>query len=214
MKSYGTITEQKQPLKIEFSSSTANGASSVNTAGTITVTKTCDWASRASYTPALQSAYPTDSLYLLISAAQEQLPAGLCKITLTYQATSTATPDTTYVEQSSQENVSIQEHPDFEDWAADWDEENQRFKSGTSKYGITSYVKGTTTVTKTAYSTSKPSSERDSIGKLESPGGSYGSSANWLLIGANRSKQGAFWIMQKTYLYSAVAYNSDIYSAV
>lgn len=206
MHTYGPISLIKNGTTIQKSVTGNN-----NGAGVIKVTHTCEWEDIDSHTPALNSALSGNPSYLLTDVTQEQIPGNLGKLTLTYTATSEELPATTYNEQSSQVEVPIQEHPDFSDWSSDWDEEAQAFKPSSDKYGITSYIKGSTTVTVTDYFNTKPASEKDSIGKTEAPGGDYGAAAKWLLIAANRSKQGKWWVMQKTYLYSANDWNSDIY---
>ena len=143
---------------------------------------------------------------------RNQKPGGLCEIVTTYTSPATTLPETTYAEQSSQIEVDIREHPNFSDWADDWDDDNERFKLSSDKAGIKSYIKGTTTVAVTSYYNSMPSDDRANIGKIQNPGGSYSGANKWLLVGANRSKQGPIWVMQKTYLYSAKDWNSDIYS--
>jgi len=212
MQTYGTLTSQLNNTKIVYSTTTTNGTSNTTLAGQIVTVQTCDWANITTYAPALNSAYPSDSTMLATTVEIQQMPGQLAQITTTYTSTATALPSTTYNEQSSQIEVPIQEHPNFGDWAADWDSDNQRFIDSSDKAGIASYIKGTTTVTVTSYYTSKPTDDRSSIGKIQSPGGDYSESNQWLLVGANRSKQGATWVMQKTYLYSATEWNSDIYS--
>jgi len=207
--SHGTLTVVTNDVREQFTADPTN----TNQGGGIIVTRTCDWDDRDSNTPSLLSAYAGGSPYLLVNVDRRKLPNNLAQIVLTYNATVNAVPDSSYVEQSNQIEVDIREHPHFNDWADDWDNEAEAFVPGSSKYGIKSYIKGSTTVTRTDYFNSKPASAKGDIGKLESPGTGYGSSANWLLVGANRAKQGNFWVMQKTYLYSAVAYNSDIYSS-
>lgn len=211
MQTHGTLTSQLNNTKIVYSTTTTNGTSNVTLAGQIVTKVTCDYSDYATYAPALNSTYPTDSTFLATTVEINQLNAQLAEIVTTYTSTATAIPATTYNEQSSQVEVPIQEHPNFSDWAADWDDANQRFFPSSDKYGITSYIKGTTTVTVTSYFTSKPTDDRSNIGKIQSPGGDYSETNQWLLVGANRSKQGANWVMAKTYLYSATEWSSDIY---
>lgn len=180
---------------------------------TITIVKTCNWSARDTYTPALGAAHPSNSAYSLKTAKQEPMTGGFGKITLTYVAVNDSLPEATISEQTSQIEVPIQEHPDFADWAADWDEENQRFLASSDKVGITSYIKGSTTVTKTTYYSSKPSAPYEDVGTLDAPGGDYTGSTHWLVIGATRQKVGSYWVIEKTYLYSAKEYNPDVYSS-
>ena len=112
-----------------------------------TVEIVCNWSDRATNTPALYSAWSGDTAYLLTNATQETMPAALCKVTLTYTASATSTPPTTYSEQTSQVEVPIQQHPNFADWADDWDSVAEAFKPGSSKFGISTFIKGTSTVT-------------------------------------------------------------------
>lgn len=211
MRTYGTFTSVQNGTKEVFTTTTANGTSNNQLGGQIVVTVMCAWSDRMTYTPALNSAYPDDASFLATNIERNQKPGGLCEIVTTYTAAATSVPDTTYTEQSSQIEVDIREHPNFSDWSDDWDDENERFKLSSDKAGIKSYIKGSTTVTVTSYYTSKPSTDRDNIGKRQTPGGDYGSADNWLLVGCNRSKQGTLWVMQKTYLYSAKPWSEDIY---
>ena len=61
---HGTLTSVTNNTKEVFSTTTANGTSNSTLSGQIVVTITCDWADKSSYAPALNSAYPSDSLYL------------------------------------------------------------------------------------------------------------------------------------------------------
>jgi len=212
MNTYGTLTSVTNNTKEVFSTTTNNGTSNSTLSAVFTVTVTCDWEDRTSYTPALNSAYPSDSAFIATTVERNQKSAGLCEIVTTYTSPATTLPDTTYAEQSSQVEVDIREHPNFSDWADDWDDDNERFVLSSDKAGIKSYIKGTTTVTVTTYYNSKPSSDRNNIGKIQNPGSDYSGTNNWLLVGCNRSKQGPIWVMAKTYLYSAKAWNTDIYS--
>ena len=214
--SYGTLTSVTNSNKITVTSQTQNGASSVNTGAIQVVTLTCQWADRATYVPNPFTPLSSGSPFLLTNADLEELPGGLCKITLTYTASAQSLPATTYTEQSSQVEEPIQTHPDFADWADEWDSTanggNGAFLPSSDKRGITSFIKGSITVTVTTYSDSKPSFSGSTVGTLASPGSDYGSADNWLIIGSNRSLQGYFWVTTTQYLYSPQAYNSDIYS--
>lgn len=201
METYGTLTEIVNQ----------NVYDRTEAGFTITITKTCAWADRDTYTPAIGTAHPTATAYTLSTAKQEQQKGGLCQITLTYFAANDSLPAKTAVEQTSQIEVPIQEHPDFASWAADWDSENQRFLASSDKAGITSYIKGSTTVTVTEYFSSKPASPFEDVGTLDSPGADYGSADNWLVIGATRQKVGNYWTVERVHLYSAVPYNPDVY---
>lgn len=200
-----------QLQKIQITSNLPNGSSSFNTGGTKVKTIVCRWVDREDNTPAPQTPFEDGSPYLLTDATQEQMQGGFCRLTLTYTASYTALPDTTYSEQTSQLEVPIQEHPNFADWEDDWDETEKAFKPGTDKYGITSYIKGSSTVTKVEYFSSRPSHRFDDVGTLDTPGGDYTGSNHYLIIGATRSKQGNFWTVTTTYQYSKVEFNSDIY---
>jgi hypothetical protein len=73
---------------------------------------------------------------------------------------------------------------------------------------------GTTTVTKTEYFDSMPSDNFSNIGKLQSPASAYGDATNWMVMSSTKQQQGYFWVRVTMYQYSAVAYNSQIYSTV
>lgn len=177
-----------------------------------TVTLTCDWDNRATNTPALGS---TSESMPLVSAGQEQLPGNIGRITLIYENTVIdvpSIPSTTYDEQTSSIELPIQQHPSFASWSADWDSEKDAFKPESDKYGVTSYIVGSTVVTKTEYFGSQPSSRYSDVGTLEVPGGGFGGSNQWLIIGTSRRKIGdGLYSRETQYLYSAKAYNTDIY---
>jgi len=140
----------------------------------------------------------------LASATKKRLDGNIGEITETYTEqgggyVGAGVPETTWSENSSQMEVDIKLHPNYDEA---WEED---------KAGVDSYIVGTTTVTKSEYFTSKPSSDRSSLGTRRSPGGDYGSSANWLLIGSNRTKQGEYWVRSNTYLYSELPWDNDIY---
>lgn len=178
-----------------------------------TVLLTCDWDSRNSNTPDIGD---IEEDMLLVSASQEQAQGGLCKITLIYENSVSAladVPSTTYDEDTSYIELSIQQHESFSGWSADWDEEKGEFKPSSDKYGITSFIVGSTVVTKTEYSTSQPSSRYNDVGTLEAPGGGYAGSNNWLIIGCSRRKiSDGLYARETKYLYSAKAFNTDLYS--
>ena len=210
MNSYGNIPTGGITNSRKFSKSVSNNT---NVSGAITVTITCDYAAKDTNTPSLNSVYAAGSNYLLTNVEQERIAGDLARITLTYTAAYDSLPATTVVEQTAQMEVDIREHPHFNDWSDEWDSVAGEFKPSSSKYGIKSYIAGCTTVIKTEYFSSIPSSGHDSVGKLASPATGYGSSDNWLVIGCTRQQQNNFWTKQTTYLYSAKAYDSDIYTS-
>lgn len=205
MQEYGDILSSAQTEKVVYEKTAAGNRK--------TVTLICDWDFRASNTPSLGS---TSESLPLISASQEQIPGNLCRITLIYETNNQdpeSLPSTTYDEQTSMVELPIQQHPSFGSWSSQWDDEKGEFKSDSSKYGITSYIVGSTTVTKTEYFGSQPSSRYSEVGSLEAPGGGYGDSSKWLIIGGGRRKLGdGLYCRETVYLYSAKAYDADIYS--
>lgn len=208
---HGTLTSVTNQTKEVFATQTTNGSSSNTLSGTVTKTITCNWSERTTYTPALNSAYPDDSTFTASAIERTQKTGGLCEIVITYTAPATSLPATAYIEQTSTMEVDIREHPNFSDWASDWDSENNEFLPSSTKYGIKSYIKGTTTVTVRSFYTSKPSSDRGNIGTIQNPGGDYTGTNKWLLTGSNRSQQGPLWVKENTFLYSAKDWNEDIY---
>jgi len=207
---YGSLTRVKNTESQELAVT-----NNTNFNGVYTVVLTCDWGSIGTYLPAPNSAYPSNSNYLLTNSKVERLAGDLAKLNLTYTAQYDSLPTTTVVEQSSQERAPIEQHPNYATWQADptkWDSVNKVLIG--NKAGITDYIVGTTTVTKTEYFSSQPSSNRANIGKLQSPGSGYSESHGWLVIGTNRAQQGIFWVRVTTYLFSAVGFDTDIYSAV
>lgn len=178
----------------------------------------CTWASRTSNTPLIGT---TSNGYKLVSAVQEQGDNETCKLTLTWEKPNDTEfgeenpiPSTTYDEQTSYTELDIRQHPQFESiFSADWDDENNQFTSSSSLYGVTSYIVGSTVVTKTEYFGSQPSSVYASVGTLDTPGGGYGGAGKWLIIGSSRRKVGDNLYARETqYLYSAKSWNTDIYS--
>jgi hypothetical protein len=179
----------------------------------------CNWANRNSNTPQIGS---TNSGYILVSAVQEQGDNETCKITLTWEKPNDTTfdpetnpiPGTTFDEQTSYTELDIRQHPLFESTLSeDWDEENNQFNSSSSFYGVTSYIVGSTVVTKTEYSGSLPASNYLMVGKLETPGGGYSGGNKWLVIGSSRRKIGDNLYARETqYLYSDKGWDTTIYS--
>ena len=222
MTTYGTditaaagTNQNKQKIKVQ---------NNVEFNGTATIIKTCDWAERSTLLPTLNSAHPTlGASYILTDTDVEELPGGICKATLTYTCQYNSIPSTSYIEQTSQEKIKIQFHPDFNTWITSnpgvWDPVAEAFTnpglvSGVSMYGVEDFVVGNTTVTMTEYFSSMPSSNHTNIGMLQVPESSYGTSANWLIIGSTRQQQGYYWVRETTFLYSAVPYNTNIYTTV
>ena len=174
----------------------------------------CTWASRGSNTPLIGTA--NGEGYKLVSAVQEQNDNETAKITLTWEAadattfaegTSNPIPGTTYDEQTSYVELDIRQHPDFASFTG-WDNENKEFTSTSKYYGITSYIVGSTTVTKTEYFGSQPASNYTSVGSLGTPGGGYSGAGKWLIIGSGRRKIGDnLYARETVYLYSAKGFN-------
>lgn len=187
------------------------------TLGVYTVTKeiTCDVGSVGSLTPSLGSTISDGGkTYFLTESGDETLPGSLSKITLVYSAQGTEDdelPATSYNESVSTMEVDIKLHPDFSDWEDDFDSEKEAFKPGTPKYGITSYLVRTRTVTKSEYFSGDPGGDEADGCTIESPGGGFGGSGKWLNLGSSRSKQGDIWIRETTYLYSGKGWDSEIY---
>ena len=202
--SLGTVNGKTKETFVSTNSIVSNGS--------FTQTITCLWTDRNTNSPAVNSLYPTNQHYYLQQVEHVQLDAGLCEITLTWVTDFDILPPPTAVEQSSQQEVPIQEHPHFSDWLADWDATNNQFISTSTKYGISSYLKGTTTVTVTQYFYQQPLTKMADIGCTEMPLGTWpGSAQNWLIIASTRQQQNQNWTSQTTYLYSFKEWNSDIY---
>ena len=202
---HGTIPSAKQRTKI---TQDANGLVK-------TVVLYTSWASYASSVPAIGAVDPDNANYFLQRSEVER-QGSEAQITLTYGTltdteASGGIPANEYVETSSTIEKPIQQHPDFADWASDWDSEKGAFRAGTTKYGIESYLAGTTQVTNTSYYSSQPSSDRDDIGTRQAPGGSYGSSDKWLLISSTRRRQGTYYVKENTYLFDTDGWNEDLY---
>lgn len=154
----------------------------------------------------------------IISYSNEPIGTGLIKQTVVYEGSDSdstpSIPATTYESQGSMVEVDIRQH---EDWAttfvSDWDNEKGEFKPDSEFFGITSFIMGSVTVTKSEYFSSNPSDRYADIGTLEVPGGGYSGTGHWLIIGTGRSKVGeGLYCRQTTYLYSSKAYNTLIYS--
>ena len=190
----GTVTGKTKQTFVSTNSIVSNSS--------FTQTITCLWTDRLTNTPNINSLYPTNNHFYLQQAEHVELDAGLCEITLTWATDFDVFPADTAVEQSSQQEVPIQEHPNFSDWSSDWDASNNQFLSTSTKYGISSYLKGTTTVTVTEYFYSQPNTKMADIGCTEMPMGTWpGSAQNWLIIASTRQQQNQNWTRQTTYLY-------------
>jgi hypothetical protein len=181
----------------------------------------CNWSSRNSNTPLIGTT--NGEGYKLISAQQEQGDNATAKITLTWEkadgttfaeGTSNPIPATTYDEQTSYTELDIRQHPQFESTLSDdWDEDNNQFNSSSQWYGVTSYIVGSTVVTKTEYFGSQPPSNYQMVGKLDTPGGGYTGANKWLVIGSGRRKIGDNLYARETqYLYSDKGWDTTIYS--
>ena len=130
----GTVNGKTKETFVSTNSFVANGS--------FTQTITCLWTDRTTTAPAINSLYPANQHYYLQQIENVELDAGLCEITLTWVTDFDVLPPATAVEQSSQQEVPIQEHPNFSDWSSDWDAANNQFISTSTKYGISSYLKG------------------------------------------------------------------------
>jgi hypothetical protein len=214
---YGDLSTNAKNVKITLTSQTSNGTSSVNTGGQIIQEFDVLWTDRATYTPAQFTACPDYPNFLLTNATQEMRLLGMCHITLTYQASYSATPATQYTEQNGSMDIPIEEHPDFDDWADEelFDDNGQfiGFIDTSDKYGVTSYIGPTSIVTKKEYFTSEPTDERGTIGQTQNPGRDYEGDTNWLIIGSSRALEGLFWTRTTTFRWSAVDWNADVYPA-
>lgn len=178
----------------------------------------CPFESISTYAPAIGS-YDDDG-YKLISSQADKMTGGLAKVTLNWEyvepyATYEDLPETEWVESIASAELSIKQHPNITtSLSADWNSTKEEFKSDSPLWGTTSYIVGTVTVTKTTYHSTKPTSDFESVGTLESPGGEYTVVGNhWLLIGSNVSnKEDNLWVKQNTYLYSKKEFPTSIYS--
>lgn len=175
------------------------------------------WANREAVTPKIGT---ESGGYTLTNAIQEQQDAETCKITLTWENTIADTeegedvPSDTYDEDTSYVELDIRQHPKWEsDFQSHWDDDQGEFRSTSPYYGITSYIVGTTVVTKTQYFASQPASLYESVGTLSTPGGGFTGTNKWLIIGTSRRKVGdQLFVRETRYLYSAKEYNTTIYS--
>lgn len=150
----------------------------------------------------------------VVSFQTEPYGGGFYKQTVVTEANATQTlPATTYESQGSMTELPIQQHPDFDTWSSEWDEAAGAFKSSSDKYGVTSYIVGSVTVTKTEYFATQPTDRYASVGTLEAPGGSYSGANKWLIIGTARRKvSDTLYTRETQYLYSAKGFDTDIYS--
>ena len=145
--------------------------------------------------------------------AQEPQGSGVVKYTYTSIASVVAIPPTTYQESTTYNELDIRQHPNWAaDFAADWDEDAEAFKPSSPFYGVTSYIVGTTNVTKTVFSATQPNPQFATVGKTEAPGGDYTDASKWLIVGTSRSqKSESLFAVDTDYLYSAIGWNSTIY---
>lgn len=218
---YGTLDPSiLKRVKVNVTSQLGNGTSSVQSIGTVTAELDCLYADIATYIPAQFSSCPISgfSNYQLINAVAEQRDLATAVIKLTWQSY-TGVPSSQYTEQTGYTEEDIQNHPDFDTWdGSGWvvRDDNGLFAGFTDESGmagITFFVIGTLTVIKKEYFTSKPSAGYSTIGQTSSPGSDYDGSGNWLILGATRGAEGFFWTMTTTYKYSAVEFNTNVYSA-
>ena len=206
-----SVTNQnKQTIKV---------TNNVEFNGTAVIIMTCDWADQSSLVPSINSPHPTLTGYWLTTVDAEELPGSVCRATLTYTAQYNSLPATTYVEETSSYRENITQHPSFSTWASYYSQDLGMFPPGTiisgqNFGGISDYIVGTTSVTKTEYFDSMPSDNFTNIGMLQSPASEYGEDANWMVMSSTKQQQGYFWIRVTIYQYSALAYNSQIYSTV
>lgn len=184
------------------------------------------------YSTTTETVYETSSLPTLnvgdgvdgetvTTMENESYGLGLTKQTLTTETKSQidsetgleVVPSTTYDEQTSYVELDIRQHPDFTTLkATGWDEEKGEFLPTSEHYGITSYIVGSTQVTVTSYHRSQPSSSYTLVGTKAAPGGGFGGTNNWLVIGTSRRKVGEnLYAKEIVYLYSAKGWSSAIY---
>lgn len=150
----------------------------------------------------------------LVTFTNEPFGGGLIKQTTVYEGADSEVPATTYESQGSAVELDIRQHPDFETkFKADWDAEKGEFKADSAYWGITSYLVGSVSVTKTTYHASQPTDDYADIGTLAAPGGGYSGTGKWLIIGTSRAKIGeGLYSKSTTYQYSAKGWDEDIYS--
>jgi hypothetical protein len=217
MQSYGAditaavVTNQnKQTIKV---------TNNVEFNGTAVILITCDWNDRSTLVPTINSPHPTLTGYWLTTVDAEEMPGSICKATLTYTAQYNSLPATTFIEESSSYRESITQHPSFSSWASQYNQELGMFPPGTiisgqNFGGVSDYIVGTTTVTMTEYFDSMPDSNHTLIGQLEVPNEAYGEATNWMITGSTRQQQGYFWIRVTVFQYSAIGWNTQIYTTV
>jgi hypothetical protein len=122
-------------------------------------------------------------------------------------------PDTEFSEQTSYVELDIRQHPSFATLkASGWDDEKGEFLPTSQYYGVSGYIVGSTQVTKTSFHRSQPSSDYGLVGSLGAPGGGFGGTNNWLIIGSSRRKVGEnLYAKELVYLYSARGWDTTIY---
>jgi hypothetical protein len=152
----------------------------------------------------------------IINYANEPYGAGLTKQTITYEGADSVgnpLPSTTYDSQGSMVELDIRQHPDWAtEFEPDWDADKGEFIPTSPYYGISSYIVGSVTVTKTEYFATQPTDRYEDIGTKETPGGGYTGTNKWLIIGTSRRKVGeALYTRETQYLYSAKGWNTTVY---
>jgi len=167
---------------------------------------------------------PTHTIGTVVSGLRlsdfqnEPYGGGFTKQTVTYTGADSeslpAIPTTTYESQGTMVELDIRQHPDWDTkFKTHWDDAKGEFKLTSEYRGITSYIVGSVTVTKTEYFSSQPTDRYSSIGTLEVPGGGYSGTNKWLIIGTARRKVGeGLYSRETTYLYSAKGFSTDLYS--
>lgn len=200
------------------------------TGGTCERTFRCFYSEWRQHVPSLRSKHPDASYYLLQTRTAQQLESNplLCDVTLNYKwaldAQTTAdfaqVPSDLVDENDSTSEEPIERHKKFNDNDVFPTDEkifdvNGKFIGFTWDspwFGTTKFVVGSKTVTITQYSLTPFSAVDSRLGKLDNPGHGYGDEGKWLLITGHRGKQGIYYTLTLTWLYSAIGYVDGLYN--
>jgi len=175
----------------------------------------------------------SSSVYGLATAQLETLTAGNGRAVINYNTSTINTPTmppNSFVEQSAIIQEPIMRHPDFSYWDSLgqvwWERKSDGthynsarenptdifvdFTDASGKANIKNWDVPTTQIITTTYYSSRPSSPADEVGTLSVPSVASGTD-KWKIDAAIRQKQGNWWTIVRTYTYSAIGWNTDVY---
>lgn len=187
---------------------------------THTVNFVTTWADFPKQCPLYYSEDPQFPGLVLTKASAVKHMGSLARVTLVYEAPpfpggSAVIPPPEFSETGSTIEVDIRQHPSFNNETyfpkSEFDENSDKppFKKGTSKYGVTAYLVGSGTCSYTEWFLSTPAPNLRGI--IATPPNKT-EVGHWLRVSSEINKNGQFWSRRDTYMFSAKAWDTDIYS--